>query len=112
MSTLDTLPVAPEFIDTLQENVLKVAKEQLEKLKVPGDVIDLVGKIFDLGYYTTECYRNPKSMMLDKSSRLDIEEIVIESINLVAKYGGGFQGPFTYTLPRKQQAKKAGVKHV
>ena len=102
MFDLNKLPVAPEFVETLQENALEVAKAQLKKLDVPEEVINLVEKVHDLGYYVAECYRSPENLMAeDKLDRFDIEDIVVEAVNLIAKLGGKFYGPQTNSESRK-----------
>lgn len=100
MSEINSLPVAPEFVESLQEQATKTAIEYLEKIKVPEEIIQLIRNINDLSFYTAECYRNPAFLMRDRYDRFDIEGLVIESINNIAKSGGVFHGAYSVSVAR------------
>ena len=101
MSDLNSLPVPPEFVESLQETALKTALDCLERLDLPQEVVALVKGINDLSFYVAECYRNPDTLVRDRNDRFDIEGVVIGSIDAIARAGGVFQGAFTTSAPRK-----------
>jgi len=98
---LSSLPVAPEFVETLAENALETAVALLENLHVPDNIITLVKNISELEYYKEQCYRSPNHLLRDRNDRFDIEGVVFETINLIALNGGVFRGPVGATLPRQ-----------
>jgi hypothetical protein len=100
---LSSLPVAPEFVEVLAENAVKTAVEALENLHAPAHIIQLIRDTHELGYYLEECYRSPTVLLHDRKNRFDIEEVVIETINLIAQSDGIFQGPDAATTPRQIQ---------
>lgn len=100
MSVYDSLPVAPEFVLSLEEIVTQTAVECLETLNVPRPVIRLVQAISELNYYLVACYQHPEDLQGPASNRFGIEAVVIESINAVAQCGGSFGGAKTTTEPR------------
>lgn len=100
MSDLNSLPVAPEFVEVLAENATLTAVNYLQAIHAPEQVIQLVKSISALDYYVTECFRSPETITRDRNDRYDIESIVIESINAIAQCGGMFQGPYNDSLPR------------
>ena len=73
----------------------------LEALHVPENLIQLVKNIHELDYYLEACYRSPNAFLRDRNDRFDIEDIVIESVNLIALNGGIFYGPAGDTNPRQ-----------
>lgn len=98
---LGSLPVAPEFVETLAENALETAVAALEALRVPENIITLIKNISELGYYSEQCYRFPNHLLHDRNDRFDIEGVVFETINLIALNGGVFRGPVGDTIPRQ-----------
>jgi hypothetical protein len=98
---LSSLPVAPEFVETLAENAVKTAVDALENLHAPAHIIQLVRDVHELGYYLRKCYSNPTSLLHDRRDRFDIEEVVIETVNLIAKSDGVFHGPDSESNPRQ-----------
>lgn len=101
MNDLNALPVAPEFITSLQEQATQTALECLRALNTPEHVIRLVQAIGEMGYYLEACYRDPDSLAGPPRTRFDIETVAIETVNAIARSGGSFQGPFTASLPRE-----------
>ncbi len=104
MSDLNTLPVAPEFTEVLTESAINALVEYLSSTNAPESVIKLARNIEALGYYQTECYRAPERVTCDRKDRLDIETIVIETINEIAVCGGIFHGPNGNSQPRETPA--------
>jgi hypothetical protein len=98
---LNSLPVAPEFIEVLAENATETAAAALEALHAPEHLVLLVRNIHELGYYLEQCYRSPNPLLRERSSRFDIEAVVIESLNAIAQSGGIFRGPTGDTFPRE-----------
>ena len=102
MFDLNKLPVAPEFVETLQEDAVATLQAYLEKTKAPQEVLELARSVNDLGFYLTECYRDPKSLLkVEKADRFNVEELVITTVNSIAKVGGKFHGAATYSFPRE-----------
>lgn len=99
MSVINNLPVAPEFVDILAENATSTALAYLRKIKAQKELIDLVENIAGLGYYLTKCYSDPTSLTSDRADRFDIEAVVIETVNAIAKLGGSFRDPSGDSLP-------------
>lgn len=108
----NSLPVAPEFVEVLSETAVKTATNYLEAVRAPEHVIALVRLIGELNYYLVECQRSPESLANERADRYDIESIVIESINAIARSGGVFRGPWADSQPRAFEQplkiKKAG----
>ena len=104
MSALASLPVAPEFIEALEENATKTALDYLRKIKAEPELITLVENISNFGYYLAASYRNPESLMGKAESRFGIEEMVVEAVNAIANLGGEFHAPSGTLLPRKDTA--------
>lgn len=102
MSNINSLPVAPEFVSALAENATVTALGYLSKTNAPQEVIDLVESVSELRYYLEICYREPRSLMGDRAKRFDIEAVVIEAVNAIARVGGTFQAPSGDTLPREK----------
>ena len=102
MSDLKSLPVAPEFIEALEENVTKTALDYLRKIKAEPDLITLVENISNFGYYLSTAYRNPESLLGERASRFGIEEMVVEAVNAIANLGGEFHAPSGTLLPREE----------
>jgi hypothetical protein len=98
---LNSLPLAPEFAETLAENATETAAAALEALHVPENLILLVRNIHELGYYLEECYRSPNPLLHERRNRFDIEAVAVETINAIAQSGGVFHGPVGDTLPRE-----------
>lgn len=101
MSNLNSLPVAPEFVEVLSETATKTATDYLESIHAPEHVVDLVRLIGELGYYMAECYRNPSALASDRVDRFDIETATVETINAIVKSGGIFSGPWLDSQPRQ-----------
>jgi hypothetical protein len=103
MIKLSSLPVAPEFVDILAETAAKTALDHLRRIEAQPELIQLVESISDLGYYLKICYSHPGSLLeADRSHRFDIETVVIEAVNAIAKLGGEFHGPSGNTPPRDE----------
>jgi len=101
MSDLSVLPVAPEFTEILTENAVATLIDYLRETNAPPAILDLTRHIENLGYYLAECYRAPEILMRDRKDRIDIEEIVVETINAIALSGGTFKGPTGESQPRQ-----------
>jgi hypothetical protein len=98
---LNALPVAPEFVSVLEEHAVETALAYLRAANAPQELIDVVDCVSELNYYLIECYRDPKGLMKDRRDRFDIESIVIEAVNAIARLGGEFRGPIGDTIPRE-----------
>lgn len=101
MSKFNKLPVAPEFIEALQDTAVTTLRKYFEKSDTPQDVVDLALGLESLGYYLTECYRNPKHLQGDPDDRFAIERIMVEVINAIANLGGEFNGSMLIGYHRK-----------
>lgn len=100
MSNINSLPVAPEFAETLGETAVESLLEYLKDTNAPESIIQLTNNIEAIGYYLAECYRFPEQFQREPKDRLDIEMITVETINLIAACGGVFRGPNGQTQPR------------
>jgi hypothetical protein len=98
------LPIAPEFVDVLQEQAMLTAIQYLKKTHAGEDITKLVEGIYELSYYLVECHRNPQSMTGDPRDRFEIEVPVIETINAIANLGGQFHADMFNSKPRKGTA--------
>jgi hypothetical protein len=107
-SNFPSLPVAPEFVEALAETATKTALDHLRKFDAPEELVALVENIHDLGYYLATCYRHPESLTGERRSRFDIETIVIEAVNAIAKLGGEFHGPYGGFQPRESAPAESG----
>jgi len=103
MSDLSVLPVAPEFTESLGETAVETLLEYLKDTNAPDSILQLTRNIETLGYYLAECYRAPEQLQRDRKDRLDIEEVMVETINLIAACGGVFRSPNGHTQPREAQ---------
>ena len=101
MSALNTLPVAPEFVEILADNCLKTAIDYFQANNIPDHIIELVRCLDGLNYYVIECHAHPETLQGDARDRYDIEAIIIDAVNNIAKSGGQFQGPYSDSLPRE-----------
>jgi len=100
-SKFNSLPVPPEFVESLAENAMAVATAYLRKIEAPAEVVELVEHIYNLGYYMEVAHSRPEILMGDEQHRFGIETIVIETISAIGKLGGEFYGPYTHSRPRK-----------
>ena len=100
-SDFKSLPVSPEFVDALQELTQKTILECFQVGNTEPEVIELVKNAFNLSYYLTECYRDPKTFAAERKDRFDIEAVVLETVNQIADLGGVFHGPYGSFLRRK-----------
>ncbi len=101
MSDLNSLPVAPEFAEVLTENAVDTLLDYLKDANAPQSIIELTRNIETLGYYLAECFRSPEHLLKDRKDRLDIETVVVETINNIGVCGGMFYGPNGSSQPRK-----------
>lgn len=92
MSNFKKLPVAPEFVEALQDTAVTALREYFAKTNAPQDVVDLALGLEALGYYLTECYRSPKTLLGEPDDRFNIEYEMIKVINAIANLGGEFNG--------------------
>ena len=93
----DRLPVAPEFVDSLFEDVSKCLTACLEKLNAPIRVINLVGDLDSLRYYMHLAYVDPHTI---DPTKFDGAWAILECINNLAACGCVFKGAYTESLPR------------
>lgn len=102
MFNLKSLPVAPEFVDALQETAVATVWKAMEAADIPPkDIFELFKNIINLDYYPIESYRAPKNLIGEPQDRFEIEKFVIETINQIGNLGGEFHGTYTFTYPRK-----------
>jgi hypothetical protein len=93
------LPIAPEFVEILQEQVGETLLDCLDKLKAPSELIDLVNDLWGLGYYLQMRYQNPGCLSGENQS-FDGAGAVIASLNHLAAVGAVFHSGYSYSLPR------------
>ena len=101
MSDLTSLPVAPEFVEVLEDTASKTVVEYLIRTKAPDVIIQLVRNIADLDYYLIECQTHPEYFQGERRDRFDIEGLVIESVNAIVRSGGEFHGPYLNSVVRE-----------
>lgn len=101
MSAINSLPVAPEFVETLKEITLDTTLECLRVLNVPENIIALVRNLDDMGDYIADCHHAPETLTGPRDARFDIEAVVLETINAVVAVGGVFPGLTGIPFARK-----------
>jgi hypothetical protein len=95
-----SLPVAPEFVDMLREQVHDTLHKCLAKMDAPKEVSDLVGDLESLAYYWKMICVSPESLTGDFPA-FDIMDVTIGSINDIAAVGGTFDGKYSVSIPRQ-----------
>lgn len=101
MSTINpnSVPVAPEFVESLQETVAATLEQCLSALNVPESVVVLVDDLVCLAYYTRLFHEDPQSLIGD-NPEFDGASVVIKAINHLAAAGAVFPGPYMSSVQR------------
>ncbi len=86
----------PEFVSVLQSDIEDTILSVLKAMNVPDQFLDLVRNLRLMGTYLGECEKNSTL-----AANFGIEDIVIQSIRMVAEYGGVFHGSEGATIPRE-----------
>lgn len=92
-------PLAPQFVSTLQETAQETVITCLKSIQAPVQLIELVQNMQLLGEYLQAVEHSP---ILAKN--IGIEELTIQTINLISQSGGVFHSPTGATIPQEMQS--------